>query len=139
MYTACQRTAIVARVARLLIVDDDADLRLLVRTLLERAQHKVDEASDPKEAVDKLAMRDYDAILMDIEMPRMSGLEFIRLLKDNPRFLHYQDTPIIVVSGNTDPGIMAESFEAGAVYHLQKPFTPAELMDTVRVVLHARG
>lgn len=124
--------------ARLLIVDDEPDMRSLMQTVLERETHKVDCAPGAKEAVDLLSLRTYDAILMDIDMPGMNGIELTRLLRDNPRFLGYRDTPVIMVTGKTDPNTMGESFDAGAVFFLQKPFGPRELNDTVRVVLQTQ-
>jgi CheY-like chemotaxis protein len=122
-------------VARLLVVDDDEDMTDLVSRVLGRDGHRVTTASNPSEATKELQQHVFDAMLLDIDMPEMDGLTFSKLLQDNPRFLGYADMPVIIVSGRTDPGIMGESFDAGAVYFLQKPFETNELRDTVRLVL----
>ena len=121
--------------AKLLIVDDDPDMRAFLKLALERKGHKVTTAADPTHAVDELTVGTYDLILLDIDMPKMDGLSFARLLRENPRFLSYRPVPIVMMTGNDDPGVMASSFDAGAVYFLSKPFTPREVADTVRMVL----
>lgn len=106
---------------------------------LTRQGHKPQRAANPREATDRLMASSFDLILMDVDMPEMDGISFTRLLADNPRFLAYQNVPIIMVTGKSDPGVMGDSFEAGAAFFLQKPFSPRELLDTVRMVLHTRG
>jgi len=126
-----------AGVVKLLIVDDEPDMRTFMGRTLEREGHRVIQAADARLAVDALSAQTFDLILMDIDMPGMSGLELTRLLRDNPRFLGYQHMPIVMVTGNTDA--MGDAFDAGAVYFLEKPFTPRELLDTVRTVSHTES
>ena len=122
---------------KLLIVDDEPDMRTFMSRTLEGEGHHVVRAPDARAAVDALGAATFDLILMDIDMPGMSGLELTRLLRENPRFLNYQHVPIVMVTGDTEA--MAESFDAGAVYFLEKPFNPRELLDTVRTVVHAES
>lgn len=123
--------------ARILIVDDDADMRALLTLTLERQSHRPTACKDPADAVTQLKGSTFDLILLDIDMPEMDGLSFARLLRDNPRFLRYRPVPIIMITGKTDPGVMGDSFDAGAVYFLSKPFTPREVLDTISLVLSA--
>lgn len=123
--------------ARILIVDDDRDIRALMELTLKRSGHRVVQAEHARDAVDELRGGSFDIILMDVDMPQMDGVSFTRLLNENPRFLAFQKIPIVMVTGKDEPGVMDDSFDAGAVYFLRKPFTPNELLDTVRLVLHA--
>lgn len=123
--------------ARVLIVDDDVDLCSMLKLTVERAGHSAVVTADPQEAVGAMERADFDLILLDIDMPFMDGLSFARLLRESPGFLRYRIVPIVMMTGKDDVGVMAESFDAGAVYHLNKPFTPREVLETIRLVLHA--
>lgn len=122
---------------RILIVDDDADMRALLELTLSRAGFETRGAPDPAEAVVELKRNVFDLILLDIDMPRMDGLSFARLLRENPRFMSYRPVPIVMMTGTDEPGVMIDSFDAGAVYFLAKPFSPGEVLATVRLVLRS--
>lgn len=116
----------------ILIVDDDPQLRLMLRHVLMRDGYDVDEAEDGRVAVDKITGRGvYDLILMDIIMPNKEGIETIlELRKKRP------DLKIIAMSG----GARAHSFDplalardVGANFSIAKPFEPAAIRDMVRL------
>jgi len=121
---------------KLLVVDDEPEMRNYMKTTLERADYMVHLAADPAEAVLLLEGDTFDAVLLDVDMPDMDGVTFTRLLKQNPSILGNPDVPILMVTGRDDPGIMGESFDAGAQYFVKKPFSPRELLQAVRLVLH---
>ena len=121
---------------KLLVVDDEPEMRNYMKTTLERADYMVHLAADPAEAVLLLEGNTFDAVLLDVDMPDMDGVTFTRLLKQNPSILGNPDVPILMVTGRDDPGIMGESFDAGAQYFVKKPFSPRELLQAVRLVLH---
>ena len=123
--------------AKLLVVDDEPEMRQYMRAALMRAGHTVEVATDPANAVPLPESTHFDAILLDIDMPQMDGITFTRLLKQTPALLGSPDVPILLVTGRDDPGIMGESFDAGAQYFVKKPFSPRELIQAVRLAISA--
>jgi response regulator RpfG family c-di-GMP phosphodiesterase len=112
---------------RLLLVDDDAALRALLRETFELVDIEVEEAASGSEAVAAIRTRRPDALVLDVRMPGMSGLEVCRQLKDDP------DTAAIAVVLLTGPdgGTRAEAEAAGADALMHKPFSPLELLAVV--------
>jgi len=106
------------RPAKVLVVDDDATLRSLVRVRLKKYGFEVIEAGNGKAAVDCYVRVDPDIILMDANMPGMDGFEATRILKDmtidNP-------IPILMVSGLEDDESVDKAFSAGATEYITKP------------------
>lgn len=106
------------RPAKVLVVDDDATLRSLVRVRLKKFGFEVIEAGNGKAAVDCYVRVDPDIILMDANMPGMDGFEATRILKDmtidNP-------IPILMVSGLEDDESVDKAFSAGATEYITKP------------------
>ena len=119
----------------LLVVDDDAEMRRYMVKTLEKGGFSVQAAPAPSAAVNLLQHAHFDAILLDIDMPEMDGVSLTRLLTQNPQLLGHADVPILLVTGRDDPGIMGDSFEAGARFFLQKPFSPRELLNALALVL----
>ena len=103
----------------ILIVDDDALNRLVLRTCLEDQGFQVDEAVDGQQALDLLPARDFDVILLDLEMPVLDGFEVLRRVKEDPRLWHI---PVIVISAVEEMGSVLRCIEMGAADHLPKPF-----------------
>jgi CheY-like chemotaxis protein len=120
-------------VAKILIVDDDPAVRATIRLLLERAGHDVVVAGDGRNGLAMFETLDIDLLLLDIFMPGMDGIETMRSVHRRRPHL-----PIVVISGNpifSDSGIAPDfltmAVKLGAVSSLQKPFTPAALLDVV--------
>jgi ribonuclease P protein subunit RPR2 len=115
---------------RVLLVDDDAGLRSLLRTTLEVLDVEVDEAADGLAAQRAIAERCPDAVVLDEAMPLLSGLALCRKLRRNPRT---RSLPIVLLTG-TDASAAAAS-SAGADAYLRKPFRPLELLAVVERLL----
>ncbi len=111
-----------------LVVDDDADARSLLRDLLGTAGHRVTAASSVLEAILHVELQRFDLVLLDLTMPGMDGLQFAEFMS-----CHWNtfETPVIVVSGRDD----AESRSLARIYDcagfLAKPFGAAELFDAI--------
>ena len=120
--------------ARVLVVEDDPHVRLLLRRLLEQAGHEVAEAGDGDEALSHYRQSLEDVVVMDLVLPCKEGLETIRCLKRE-----FPEAKIIAISGGgrtrqpTSYLKLAEQF--GAARSLPKPFGAAELLDAVGDVL----
>jgi response regulator RpfG family c-di-GMP phosphodiesterase len=112
---------------RLLLVDDDPGLRALLRATLDAVDVDVDEAEDAVSAGAVIAGRRPDAIVLDVNLPGMSGLAVCEELK---RSGETKDIPIVVLSGS-DGGSAGAALEAGAEAFLRKPFSPLELLAVV--------
>jgi response regulator RpfG family c-di-GMP phosphodiesterase len=112
---------------RLLLVDDDAALRALVRTTFEVVDLEVDEAEDARAARRRIKARRPDVIVMDVLMPGESGLDLCRALKADPET---SSIPIVLLSGS-DGGSLVASDAAGADAYIRKPFSPLELLAVV--------
>jgi response regulator RpfG family c-di-GMP phosphodiesterase len=111
---------------RILLVDDDAGLRALLRTTFEAVDVELDEASNAVSAATAVERARPDVIVLDVLMPGMDGLAFCRSVKADPAT---RDIGIVLLTG--DSGSPAEARAAGADAFLRKPFSPLELLAVV--------
>ena len=101
-----------------LIVDDDAGSRLLMRRALERGGFVISEAADGMAAVAAVEAGECNAVLMDVEMPAMNGYEACKAIRSRPGGAHL---PIMMVTGRDDVASINQSYQAGATDFLAKP------------------
>src|SRR5512146_313888 len=122
--------------AKILIAEDEPDIRELVAFMLRFAGYEVVAASNGEEAV-QAATRDVpDLVLMDVRMPRMTGYDACKLMKADPT-LH--DIPVVFLSAKGQESEIQSGLEAGAEEYLLKPFSPDELTNRVRAILSKFG
>ncbi|HEY2658290.1 MAG TPA: PAS domain S-box protein [Caulobacteraceae bacterium] len=115
--------------AHILVVDDVAENRELVRLMLQAIGHRVDTAAGGVEAVAAAIAQPFDLILMDIQMPGMDGLTATRLIRETAEL--NRTTPILALSANVMAGQVAQCFEAGMNDHIAKPIQVADLLAKV--------
>ena len=115
--------------AHILVVDDDDGIRSLVKKFLNEKSFLVNTASSAEEAQTKIAIIQFDLIILDIMMPGKSGLEF---LGENKSFI---DTPVILLTAKGEPKERVEGLESGADDYLPKPFEPQELLLRIKNIL----
>jgi len=108
-----------------LIVDDSSVVRKVARRLLEDLDYIVDEAEDGQEAIDKCRQEMPDAILLDWNMPIMSGLEFLKLLR---AYVGGEKPRVIYCTIENDVGAIALALKAGADDYMMKPFDRSVLI-----------
>ncbi len=118
----------------ILIVDDDAALRLVTEFMLKQDGYKSLKAENGSEAQSILtsAGNDVSAILLDWQMPVMNGIEFLAWIKSEPS---YADIPVIMATSMTSPENIKEGIEAGAFYYLTKPVDGVVLRSIVRAAI----
>ena len=120
----------------LLVVDDSATMRQLLCMTLTRVdgitQSNITEASDGKEALDKVKSGNFDLVLTDIRMPRMDGLEFIRSVRSE---LNDHALPIIIISTKGADEDVQLGMNLGASGYLSKPVSMARLREMVTTFL----
>lgn len=121
--------------ARILVLEDDPDLRLLLRLVLERDGHVVVEAADGKQGLWALSSSPYDLVTLDNSMPEMTGLE---LLAEISRIRLHERPVIVMVSALASRSDIHASRLAGADAFIAKPFSPSELARQVRTLLKER-
>jgi CheY-like chemotaxis protein len=121
---------------RLLVVEDHADSRAVLRQLLSSLGATVDEAGDGREALDVLSTprRRPDLILCDLRMPRMDGFALAQRLR---RDLRWRRVPLVAVTALTTPGDYDRTLEAGFSAHIEKPINLDLLLSTIRRLLPA--
>jgi DNA-binding response OmpR family regulator len=110
-----------------MVVDDEERIRTLLTRTLTSEGHTVVAASDGESALEQLAVAEVDLVLLDLVMPRSSGLSVLSSLR-----LRDDDTPVIVLSGVTDIAARVQALDRGAVDFVPKPFHNAELVARVR-------
>ncbi len=116
---------VVAPRARVLLVEDEADIRELIRYSLAQAGLEVEEASDGAEALEKLRVFAPDLIVLDLMLPGMPGLEVCRRLRSRA---DTAQLPIMVVSARSNPSEKALGLAMGADDYVTKPFSPRDLL-----------
>lgn len=107
---------------RILLVDDQPELRRLFRRNLSKAGHEVVEAWNGRAAVELACQGGFDVVISDVRMPDLSGIELLKALYElDP------DLPVVLVSGSSDPETALEAVDYGAFAYLMKP-VPFEAM-----------
>ena len=110
---------------RVLVADDDPAILKLVATILEKEDYTVTAARDGREAYKILqSEEDFTAAIFDVVMPHISGPELVRYMKTEKRLMNI---PVMMMTAEQDPKLSSDSFAAGAVVFLPKPFTTAQL------------
>jgi CheY-like chemotaxis protein len=117
-----------------LIADDDEDVRLVLGLPLEAAHYRIVEASTGPEAVALAKRERFDLIVMDWNMPGMTGAELLRTLHED---VALKGVPIIVLTGQTSQSDVAQGRALGAYAYLIKPVPIRQFLDTVRAALGA--
>lgn len=118
--------------SRLLVVDDEEHLRDVLRTLLETGGHSVATARDGVEALEQLDREQFDLMVLDVWMPRMTGVEVLAQLKSRP-----QAPRVIMLTADDTPETILRALREQAYQYLSKPFKPEALLEAVRVALGA--
>ena len=119
--------------AKLLIADDEANIREVVREYAEFGGHELDEAGDGMEAVSMCREKQYDLIILDIMMPKLDGFSACKEIRKN------SNVPIIMMSARSEEYDKLFGFELGIDDYVTKPFSPKELMARVQAVLARTG
>ncbi|MFI5833325.1 SpoIIE family protein phosphatase [Micromonospora sp. NPDC051300] len=115
--------------ARVLVADDNADMREYLTRLLRSAGHRVQAVADGQEALDAARALPPDLVVSDVMMPRLDGLQLVAALRADPRTA---GTPVLLLSARAGQDASIEGLEAGADDYLVKPFPAAELLARVR-------
>jgi chemosensory pili system protein ChpA (sensor histidine kinase/response regulator) len=127
--------AVPARTPYVLVVDDSLTVRKITSRLLTREGYEAGTARDGVDALQVLADRRPDVILLDIEMPRMDGFEFAKTVKADPKL---RNIPIIMITSRTAPKHRARAAEIGVEVYLGKPYQEEELLRQIRQAVSGR-
>ena len=122
---------------KVLVADDDPAILRLIKMILEKDGYEVIGARDGKEAYKLLHDHpDFTAAILDVVMPHISGPELVRFMKSEKRFM---TIPVMMMTAEQDPKLSRDSFAAGAVVFLPKPFTTAQLQTMLRMLVGRKG
>ena len=113
----------------ILIVDDDPQIRSVLRIALKQASMEVSEAGDGAEGLAKARSGRFDLIVLDIGLPEMDGLEVCRALRSN------DETPVLFLTARDDEIDRVLGFELGGDDYVTKPFSPRELVARIKAIL----
>jgi len=111
---------------RILVVDDEKNIRLTINRSLDSDKYIVDEAASGEEALDLLILLPYDLVLLDLRLPGMSGIEMMEKLKELEI-----STKIVVISAHGTIDLAVSVLKAGALDFVEKPFSPDEIRQIV--------
>lgn len=118
---------------RILVADDDPAILRLVSTILEKERYSVVTARDGREAYKILQSdQNFTAAIFDVVMPHISGPELVRFMKTEKRLMRI---PVMMMTAEQDPKLSSDSFAAGAVVFLPKPFTTAQLQIMLQMLI----
>jgi len=119
-------------VARILVADDDIDIRELVEFKLSTLGHDVVAVSDGGAAIDACQAERPDLAVLDVMMPGVSGLDAIRAIRADPALA---DLPIMLLTARAQEADVETGFDSGADDYITKPFSPRELASRVEALL----
>jgi len=117
---------------KILIVDDQFELRELVEITLKSDDYQVFQAENGRQAIEIAKSEKPDLIIMDVMMPEMGGIEATRIIKSEPET---KECIVLMLTAKSDEEDRQEGFTAGASGYLSKPFSPLELLHQVEKYL----
>ena len=115
--------------SRILVIDDEAPIRRLLRILLEGAGHEILLAENAGQGLHELALAKPDLLILDLGLPDLDGLEALRQLRE------WSQVPVLVLSARPDPADKVSALDLGADDYLTKPFDAPELLARLRALL----
>ena len=118
---------------KLLIAEDTTDLNRVVTAMLQRFGYDVDSVFDGAAALDKIDQNGYDAVILDIMMPKMDGISVLRNMRDKGI-----TTPVLLLTAKSEVDDRVAGLDAGADDYLPKPFATSELLARVRALLRRK-
>lgn len=122
---------------KILLVDDSNTMRRIERNALERlGMTDIQEAQDGADALLKLAAGEFDLVLMDWNMPNMTGIEALKVMKADPKV---KTPPVIMVTSEAEKSRIVEAIQAGAADYVVKPFEPDTLQKKISGVVAKAG
>jgi CheY-like chemotaxis protein len=119
--------------ALILVVDDESDMRLATSRVLKKQGHQIVEAGDGETALQELGRQPVELVLLDIRLPGMDGLQALKKIRQTRK-----DLPVVMATGYGSVDTAVRVMEAGANGYLSKPFSNAQLIETVERVLEVR-
>ena len=125
--------------AEILVVDDSKVMRDMIAACLKpRSGLTVTHASSGLEAIEKLSLKGFDVVVLDLNMPDIGGIEVLEFVRSQDKL---RALPIIIVTTRGDEASRAKALAAGATRYMTKPFSPSEILDEVSTLLEspARG
>jgi len=117
---------------KILIVDDSPTIRKLVGYILKKQEFMIAEAEDGIDAMEKLGNLEADLIIVDLNMPNMDGIQFVKNLRSN---YYHMDTPVIMLTTTKDEDLKRDALQAGVNLFLNKPVQPNFLIYKVESLL----
>jgi len=120
-------------IKKVLIIDDEKNIRMTIKSCLDESTYQVDVAVNGEEGYTKLKNETYDLALLDIKMPGISGLELLKKMRDNQI---KTDVVMMTAYGTIERAV--EAMKLGAIDFMSKPFTPDEIRKVVETVIHRR-
>ena len=114
---------------KILVVDDEANIREVIKEYAEFEGHEVDEACDGMQAVDMVRERDYDIIIMDVMMPRLDGYSACKEIRK------LKQIPVLMLSARGEEYDKLFGFEIGIDDYVVKPFSPKEVMARINAIV----
>ena len=114
---------------KILVVDDEEEIRMVLRETLVSVGYKIFEAANAVEALSRIEKESFNLIILDLVMPETSGFEFLKQIRKT------SNVPVIVLSGKTDTGDKVESLMLGADDYITKPWKMVELNARISAVL----
>ncbi|GAB4478647.1 MAG: hypothetical protein Kow0088_18690 [Anaerolineales bacterium] len=118
--------------AKILIAEDERDIRDLIAFTLQFAGHEVITTSNGEEALQAVRAQKPQLVLLDVRMPKMTGYEVCKEIKTDPQT---RTIPVIFLSAKGQESEIRDGYEAGADQYLLKPFSPDQLIEQVNKVL----
>lgn len=119
--------------AKLLVVDDEANIRTLIKKYAQYEGYEIIEAVNGIDAIAKCRAEDFDLIVMDVMMPELDGFSAVREIRKN------KNIPVIMLSARGEEYDRIHGFEVGVDDYVVKPFSPRELMMRIAAVLRRSG
>jgi two-component system chemotaxis response regulator CheY len=121
--------------AEILVVDDSKVMRDMIAACLKpRSGLTVTHASSGLEAIEKLSLKGFDVVVLDLNMPDIGGIEVLEFVRGQDKL---RALPIIIVTTRGDEASRAKALAAGATRYMTKPFSPSEILDEVSTLLES--